>query len=55
VTNSTLRCSGMGGEGDTKGLSESVFRENDIKQICNAGAGVEKGRVQVEERCGESV
>ena len=41
---------GLGGVGDTKGLLESVFRENDIKWICNARIeGIERESIRVEE------
>jgi sulfide:quinone oxidoreductase len=40
---------GLGGVGDTKGLLESVFREHDIKWICNARVeGVERESLHVE-------
>ena len=41
---------GLGGVGDTKGLLESVFREHDIKWICNARVdAVEPASVKVTE------
>ena len=41
---------GLGGVGDTKGLLESVFREKDIKWICNARIeGIERESIRVEE------
>ncbi len=41
---------GLGGVGDTKGLLESVFRDHDIKWICNSRvAGIEKEALHIEE------
>ena len=41
---------GLGGVGDTKGLLESVFREHDIKWICNARVDhIQKDTIQISE------